>query len=310
MSWTLDSLIVSLGASYDLLSEPLRFAFMQNALAATVLVAIVCSVIGTFVVLKGLAFIGDAVAHASFAGIATAYLFGGNIYLGATLAAVATALGMSFLSQRTRVSFDTAIGIVFVGAFSLGIVLMSRTRNYTVDLMNFIFGNVLGVGEEDLLVVTVMSFVALAIVFVLYKELLFYAFDAEMASVVGLPATYLRHLLLVLIAVTTIVAMKVVGIVLVVAMLITPPATAALLTKRFSRMMLVSSAISVAGAVIGLYVSYYATVPSGASIVLVDTFFFLSALMLPRGLIAEGSCMRFSTDDLEKMEQASEPEVR
>ncbi|MBI2954613.1 MAG: metal ABC transporter permease [Chloroflexi bacterium] len=280
MSWVLSFLTASVG----LLLEPLRFSFMLNALVATVLVAIVCAVIGTFVVLKGLAFIGDAVAHASFAGIATAYLLGGNIYLGAGFAAVATATGIAFLSRRGRVSFDTAIGVLFVGAFSLGIVLMSRVRNYAVDLLNFVFGNVLGVGQEDVILVGVMSFVVLGIVFVLYKELLFYAFDAEMASVVGLPAALLHYLILVLLAITTIVAMKVVGIVLVVAMLVTPPAAAGLLTKRFSRMMLVGTFFSIAGAVIGLYLSYYIAVPSGAAIVLVDTCFFLIALALPRRL--------------------------
>lgn len=263
-------------------TEPLAFTFMQRALLATILVAVVCAVIGTFVVLKGLAFIGDALAHASFAGVATAYLLGGNIYLGAGLAAVATAFGIAFLSHRARVRFDTAIGILFAGAFSLGIVIMSRVRTYTIDLLNFIFGNVLGIASEDLILVLIMVGVVLTIMLLLYKEMVFFAFDAEMASVVGLPATFLRYLLLVLLAITTIISMKVVGIVLVVAMLVTPPATAALLTKRFTRMMMLGGIISIVGAIIGLYISYYITVPSGAAIVLIDTFIFLFVAILPR----------------------------
>ena len=275
MSWIPDFLT----ASYSLLLEPLRFSFMLYALAATLIVAVVCAVIGTFVVLKGLAFIGDAIAHASFAGVATAYLFGGNIYIGAAFAAVATAAAIAFISHRTRVSSDTAIGILFVGAFSLGIVLMSRVQNYAVDLLNFVFGNVLGVSVEDLLLVGIVGFVTMAIVFALYKELLFYAFDTEMARAVGLPATFLHYLLLVLLAITTIVAMKVVGIVLVVAMLVTPSATATLLTKKFSSVMLLGSGISVVAALIGLYISYYAAVPSGAAIVLTNTFLFFATLI-------------------------------
>lgn len=263
------------------LMEPLSFAFMQRALIATLLVAIVCAVIGTFVIFKGLAFIGDALAHASFAGVATAYLLGGNIYLGAGFAAITTALGIAFLSRHTRVRFDTAIGILFAGAFSLGIVIMSRARTYTIDLMNFVFGNVLGITSYDLILVAAMTFLVLATVFLLFKELLFYAFDAEVAGVVGIPSTLVHYLLLVLLAITTIVSMKVVGIVLVVAMLVTPPATAALLTKRFAHVMLIGCMISLVGAVTGLYISYYITVPSGAAIVLVDTFIFLAIAIFP-----------------------------
>jgi ABC-type Mn2+/Zn2+ transport system permease subunit len=260
--------------------EPFSFPFMQRALLATMLVGVVAAVVGTFVVHKGLAFIGDALAHASFAGIATAFVLRGNVYLGAGLAAVATALGVGFLSRRGRLSSDTAIGVLFAGMFSLGIAVMSQVRSYTTDLFAFVFGNVLGVGPDDLALIAVVGGAVLVVVAAFYKELLFAAFDPLMAEASGLPVGFLHYLLLVLIGVTVVVAMKAIGIVLVVAMLVTPAATASQLAQRFSRIMLVASGLSLLGSFGGLYLSYYANVPSGAAIVLVNTGFFLAALLL------------------------------
>ena len=264
----------------DALLEPLSFPFMQRALLATLVVGVVAAVVGTFVVHKGLAFIGDALAHASFAGVATAFVLKGNIYLGAAAAAVLTALGIGFLSRRGRIASDTAIGVLFAGAFSLGIAIMSQVRTYTTDLFAFVFGNVLGVGPEDLVMIGVVGGLVLLVVAALYKELLFAAFDPEMAEASGLPVTFLQYLLLVLIGVTVVVAMRAIGIVLVVAMLVTPAATASLLSQRFHRIMLLAGGISLAASFAGLYVSFYANVPSGAAIVLVNTLAFLLALAL------------------------------
>lgn len=265
------------------LSDPLAFAFMRRALLAVVLISIVSAVIGIFVVLKGLAFIGDALAHASFAGVAVAFVLGGSIYIGALAAALTTSLAITFVSRRARVSFDTAIGILFVGAFALGIVLISRQSNYTVDLFSFVFGNVLGVGCDDLLVIAVMTVVVCVVIIALYKELLFTAYDPTMAAASGVPVAFLQYLLLALLGLAAVTALRAVGIVLVIAMLVTPAATAQILARRLHHMMLLAAALGIISSVAGLYISYYANVASGASIVLVATaLFFIALLVSPR----------------------------
>lgn len=271
------------------MSEPFEFAFMQRALLALVMVSIVSSVIGAFVVLKGLAFIGDALAHASFAGIAAAFVLGASIYYGAVIAAVLTALAIAFISRRARISFDTAIGIIFVGAFALGIVIISRENRYTVDLFSFLFGNVLGVGRDDLVLIAVMGFIVVGLIAAFYKELLFTAYDTTMAAASGMPVALMQYGLLALLALSTVVALRAVGIVLVVAMLVTPAATGTLLVRRVPYVMLIGMAVGIASSVIGLYASYYGEVASGASVVLVATCIFLLALILaPRsGLLAQ-----------------------
>lgn len=268
--------------------EPLQLAFMQRALLAALLIAVVGGVVGTFVVLKGLAFIGDALAHAAFAGVATAYVLGGSIYLGSVLAAVATALAIGFVSRRARVSFDTAIGILFVGAFAFGIMLISASRSYTVDLFSFVFGDVLGVGWDDLWAMAVLTALVLALVALFYREVVFTAYDPSMAEASGVPVTAVQYGQLALVAVATVVAIKVVGIVLVVAMLVTPAATARLLVRRIPQIMALATLFGALAAVTGLYLSYYLNVASGAAVVLVATGLFLLALVLsPRqGLAA------------------------
>ncbi len=261
------------------LLEPFQFAFMQRALAATVIVGVLCAVVGAFVVTKGLGFIGDGVAHASLLGVAVAYTLGQNIYLGAAITAVATALSINFLSQRARLSMDTAIGVIFAFAFSLGVVIMSRVRNYTVDLFSFVFGNVLGVGVDDLVLIGAAGLLVIGLIALLYKELFFVAFDPVMAEASGLPVARLQYLLLALLGVTVVVAMKAIGIVLVVAMLITPAATATLLTRRFHQIMLVGAGLSAVASVLGLYLSFYANVASGGAIVLMSTAIFLVVLV-------------------------------
>jgi ABC-type Mn2+/Zn2+ transport system permease subunit len=270
------------------LTDPLEFEFMQRALIAVALVGVVSAVVGAFVVVRGMSFIGDALAHASFAGVATAFALGASIYLGAVVAAVATALGIAFISQRGRLRFDTAIGVLFVGAFALGIVIVSRQDNYTVDLFSFVFGNVLGVSWDDLMVMSVMGAIIVGLVALFYKELLFTAYDPVVAAAAGVPTALFEYSLLALIAVATVVALQTVGIVLVIAMLVTPAATATLLVRRLHHVIFLGAALAVASSVIGLYVSYHAEVASGAAIVLVATAFFAAALLLAprRGLLS------------------------
>lgn len=262
----------------EFLVAPFEFGFMQRALLGGVLVAAICALVGTYVVLRGLAFVGDALAHAAFPGVVIAYLLKGNIYLGALLFTLATALGIGLVSGRGRVSHDTAIGILFAGAFALGVLLMSMIQGYTVDLFSFLFGNVLGISERELWLVAFLGGVVVLTIRVFYKELLLLSFDPTVAEAMGYPVRAFNYLLLGLIAVTIVISIQVVGIILVVALLVTPSATASLLTERFFRMMLLGVLLAVLAAAIGLYLSYYLNVASGAAIVLVSTCLFFLAL--------------------------------
>jgi ABC-type Mn2+/Zn2+ transport system permease subunit len=262
-----------------LVAEPLSFPFMQRALIATLAVAVACAVVGSFVLARGLAYLGDALAHSAFAGIALALLLRRNIYLGATGAAILTSVAVSMVARRGGVSATTASGVLFAGAFALGIALISPARNYTVDLFSYIFGNVLGIGPEDLAVILPLCGLVLVVVGLTHRALLYAAFDPRSAEADGLPVTALHYLLLGLMTLTVVAAVKTLGIVLVVAMLVTPGATAAMLTTRFSRAVLLAAGLAALAAVLGLYVSFYANVPSGASTVLVSTGLFLATLL-------------------------------
>jgi manganese/iron transport system permease protein len=270
------------------LSAPLEFGFMQRGLAAAVLIAIVCAVIGSFVVLQELAFIGDALAHASFPGVVIAFMLKLNLALGGAVVGILTALGIGLITRRAKVSQDTAIGVLFAGTFALGVVLLSTIKNYTKDLFGLLLGDVLAIGAGDLLVIAAMGALVLALVLALYKELVLLTFDPIQAQVIGLPVNLLHQLLLALMAVTIVIAIQTVGIVLVVAMLVTPAATATLLVRRFPLVMLVGAIQGVAGAVVGLYLSFYLNVASGATIVLVLTGMFALALLLAPWLRRSG----------------------
>jgi ABC-type Mn2+/Zn2+ transport system permease subunit len=256
---------------------------MQRGLAAALMIAIVCAVIGAFVVMQELAFIGDALAHASFPGVVIAFLLKFPLELGGAVVGILTALGIGVITRRGKVSQDTAIGVLFAGAFALGVVLLSAVKNYTKDLFGLLLGDVLAIGAGDLIVIGVMGAAMLAIVFALYKELVLVTFDPVQAEVIGLPVGWLHELLLALMAVTIVISIQTVGIVLVVAMLVTPAATATLLVRRFALVMLVGAVQGVVGVVAGLYLSFYLNVASGASIVLALTgMFFLALVFAPR----------------------------
>lgn len=290
-----------------LLTDPLSFGFMQRGLMAALIVAVVCAVMGSFVVLKGLAFIGDAVSHAAFPGLVIAYLVGAPLYIGGSVAAIATALSIAWVSRRGGLRFDTAVGVLFAGTFALGVLLFSTIKGYAGDLLGYLLGNVLGIGTGDLIQLAVLGVAVVAIVLVLRKELLYATFDPSGAQASGLPVALLEYLLLGLLGVTIVVSIQAVGIIMVVAMLVTPAATAQLLVVRFSRLMGVAVLIAVAAALSGLYLSFYGNVASGAAIVLVETVAFIAALLLgPRtGLL--GRVRRPVADGLlEDPERASE----
>jgi len=264
------------------LLEPLAYQFMQRGLLASVIVGVLCAVMGTYVVLRGMAFLGDAMAHAILPGVAVAYLFGGNLLLGAGAAAILVALSIGFFSRQGDVKEDTAIGILFAAALSLGVAMISTMQTYAVDLSHILFGNVLGVSSADLWMIAIISLVILLMVGLFYKPFLVISFDPVLAATLRLPAELLRNLMLVLLALTVVVSLQTVGVSLAAAMLVTPAATAYLLTRRLGPMMLVSAAIGAISSVIGLYLSYYFNIVSGSAIVLTATVLFLLGFLWKR----------------------------
>ncbi len=257
---------------------PFQYDFMQRAFVAALVVGVLCSALGTYVVLRKLSFIGDGLAHASFAGIVIAYLRGANFYGGAAVATIVTALAIGFVNRRGRVSLDTAIGVLFTAAFALGIFLMSRSTRATVDLQNYLFGNILGVSSSDVAVVVGVGLAIAVVVGALWRPLLYTSFDPVVAQAAGIRAWFIDYALLVILALTIIVSVQLVGIVLVAALLVTPAAAAAQLTQRFIPMMALSCTFGIISALGGLYASYELHASSGATIVLLATLIFFAAL--------------------------------
>ena len=262
----------------ELIVRPLHYVFMVRGLVAAVMVGSVCAVVGTYVVLRGMAFFGDALAHSILPGVAVGYLVGGGargpLFWWGLVTAILASLGIGTISKGAKVKEDTAIGIIFAGAFALGIALISTVRNYTVDLAHFLFGDILGVSNGDLILIAVFGGVILVTVAAFYKEFMVLSFDPILAVTLRLPVKFFENLLLVLIAVAIVVSLQTVGVALMVAMLVTPAATAYLLTRRLSVMMALAALIAAASGVIGLYLSYYIRVASGAAIVLTCTAIF------------------------------------
>ena len=263
----------------DVLIDPLEFPFMQRAFLAAGFAAVVCALVGTFVVLKGLAFMGDAVAHSSLAGMSVAYFLGGNIFWGALGWAVPASLLITFISRKANLRLDASIGIIFASGFALGIILMSRVTGYAADLFGLLFGNVLGISWAEVALIGGIAAAVSLVVAAFYKELLFTSYDATMSAASGIPVRFMQYLLPVLVGVTTVASLKAVGIVLVLALLVTPSATAMLLARRMPSIMAYSVAVGLLATVLGLYLSFYADLPSGPSIVLVATGLFLLALL-------------------------------
>jgi ABC-type Mn2+/Zn2+ transport system permease subunit len=266
---------------------------MVRGLLAVVMVGIVCATVGTYVVLRGMAFFGDALAHAILPGVAVGYLISdgaqGPLFWWGLLTAVLTAIGIGAVGKGAHIKEDTAIGIIFAGMFALGIALISTVRSYAVDLTHFLFGDVLGVSRGDLWLTAIFGGLVLLTILALYKEFLVLSFDPVLAATLRLPVTLLHYLLLVLIAVTIVVSLQTVGVALMVAMLVTPATTAYLLTRRLLPMMLLAACTGAFAGVVGLYLSYHVSVASGAAIVLVCTALFLLVLMFSprRGLVWE-----------------------
>ncbi len=273
----------------NLLLEPLKYAFMQRGFAASILVGIVCAVIGCYVVLRGLAFLGDALAHAVLPGVAIAYLLGGSLLGGALIAALLVALGITIFSNEGSIKEDTAIGILFSASLALGVALISSIRTYAVDLSHILFGNVLGVSAGDVWLIFGLTIVVLGVLIGLYRPFLVVSFDPVLATTLRLPTTLLRGLMLVLLALTIVISLQTVGIGLVTALLVTPGAAAYLLTRRLPAMMGLAAVFGAVSSLVGLYLSYYLNIASGAAVVLVATLLFvLVYLFAPqRGIVTQ-----------------------
>ena len=266
------------------LLDPLAYPFMVRGLLAAMMVGVVCATVGTYVVLRGMAFFGDALAHTILPGVAVGYLVGGGargpLFWWGLLTAVLAALGIGAVSKGARLKEDTAIGIIFAGMFALGIALISTVRSYAVDLAHFLFGDVLGVSQGDLYLIGILGGLVVLTIVALYKEFMVLAFDPVLAVTLRIPDRLLYYLLLILIAVAIVISLQTVGVALMMAMLVTPAATAYLLTRRLPAMMVLAALIGAFSGVVGLYLSFYVSVASGAAIVLMCTTLFVLAFLL------------------------------
>ncbi len=271
----------------QILLDPIALPFMQRAMLAVILISIVSGVMGAYVVTRGMAFLGDALAHSVLPGVAVAFLSSGGssnaVLIGGMVAGVFSALGIGFLTRGRRLSEDTAIGVIFAGMLALGIGIISINQNYATDLTHILIGDILAVTSDDLsLIVLIGSLVLLASI-ALYKEFLLISFDTTLAQTLRLPAEGLRLVLLVLLALTIVIGVQAVGIVLVAAMLVTPAATARFFANRLHHMMLLSAVIATVSGVVGMYLAWHLRIAASAAIVLNMTALFLLAFMLAPG---------------------------
>jgi ABC-type Mn2+/Zn2+ transport system permease subunit len=265
-----------------LIIDPFGYGFMLRALYVSVLVGIVCPILGAFVVTRGLAFMGDAMSHAVLPGLVVAFMLGVSPFLAAVPAGMGVAFLIGVISRRTGVSQDTSIGILFAGLFALGLALLATASSVSVDLEDLLLGQVLAVSGTDVYVTAGLVAIVLVVLYALNKELIFTSFDPVGASVAGLPTARLDYLLLVLLALVIVIALQAVGIVLVMAMLVTPAATASLLARSFIRLMVIGAILGALAAVAGLYISFYADLPSGPSMTLVATAEFVVVALLKK----------------------------
>lgn len=267
----------------DWLIEPMQFTFFRNALMAAILVGGICALIGVHVVLRGMAFIGEALSHSVLPGIAIAYILGKSIVVGAFIAGITTSLGIGLVSRHRKLKEDTAIGILQAGAFALGVAILSSIRSYSLDLTGFLFGDVLAVTSADIKLMAGVGILILVATILLNWKWTVQAFDPYYAVASGLPVGFLHYALMVLLSLAVVAAMQTVGVLLILALVVTPAATARLYCKRVTSMIWVAVFWGVLASLIGLYASYYLNIASAAAIVLVSvTFFFIAFLLAPK----------------------------
>ncbi|MBD2197290.1 MULTISPECIES: metal ABC transporter permease [Calothrix] len=263
----------------NLLLEPLQFEFMRNALFTSIMLGVLCAVVGSYLIVQRMGLLGDVIAHAVLPGLAIAFFFGVDIFIGAFISGTISTLIIAWIETQSRVKVDVAMAMVFSGFLALGIMLITILKSQ-IDLHSFLFGDILGVTTSDVVRTLIITVIVLLGVKLFYKELLFYTFDALAAQAIGLPVNLMQIGLISAITLTIIASMQAVGVVLVVSLLIGPAITAYLLVKELHQMMFLGAIIGVIGSVSGMYISYYLNVPSGAAIVLVISGLFLLALLL------------------------------
>ncbi|MGB3756720.1 MAG: metal ABC transporter permease [Rivularia sp. (in: cyanobacteria)] len=265
---------------FEALIEPLKYSFMQRSLIVAVLVGLLCAVVGSYLMVQRLALLGDAISHSVLPGLAIAFILGMNIFVGAFIAGVLSTMVITWIRTRSPIKEDAAMGIVFSAFFALGVTLITIVqKDNKIDLNHFLFGNILGVTVSDMRDIAVIAAVVLIVVFLLYKELLFYTFDPLGAQAAGLPVNRLNFGLMVIIALTIVASLKAVGVILVLSLLITPGATAYLLVKRLHEVMILGAIIGVISSISGMYLSYFYNLPSGPAIVLVVSGLFVLSLL-------------------------------
>ncbi|PSB47244.1 hypothetical protein C7B77_24410 [Chamaesiphon polymorphus CCALA 037] len=270
------------------LVAPLQYEFMVKAIFVSALVGMVCAALSCYMTLKGWSLMGDAVSHAVLPGVAVAYMLNIPLAIGAFVFGVGSVIAIGFIKAQTRIKEDTVIGLVFTGFFALGLVLISKVRS-SIDLTHILFGNVLGIADGDIVQTVIISGITLVILAILRKDLMLFCFDSTHARSIGLNTTFLYYVLLSLLSLTAVAALQTVGIILVVAMLVTPGATAYLLSDRFDVMMLIAMASGIFSSVMGTYISYHIDGSTGGCIVVLQTLLFLVAMIFApkHGLLAK-----------------------
>ena len=258
----------------DFINDLMNYEFLQRAFVTSVVVGIICGIIGSFIILRGMALMGDAISHAILPGVAISYMLGINYFYGAVFFGILTAVGIGVVSQHSRIKNDASIGIVFTAFFALGIILIGKAQTATY-LTQILFGNVLSVRSSDMVITIIIGIIIIMCVIIFYKELLVSTFDETLAASYGLPTKWIHYGIMLLLTLATVASLQTVGVVLVVAMLITPASTAYLLTNRFSIMIVLSSFFGALSSVIGLYISFKYNLSSGAVIVIAATIIFM-----------------------------------
>lgn len=265
------------------LLEPVQYEFIQRALIASVTIGISCGLIGTYIMLRRMSLIGDALAHAVLPGVVVSFMVAGKsevaLFIGAVVSGILTVLLIGFVNRNSKIKEDTSIGIIFTGAFALGILLVSQLKQVHIDLSSYLFGDVLGVSTGDITLSMIIMVVIIFCIVLFYKQLLLTSFDPTMAMTIGISTTLVHYMLMTLLSMSIVAGLQSVGVILIIAMLITPPATAYLLSNNLKKILLLSAMFGTISAITGLYLSYHFNFASGASIVLVAVALFMLAFL-------------------------------
>lgn len=276
----------------NILLEPFQFEFFRNGIITALMVGALCGLIGVYIVLRGMSYIGHGLSHAIFGGAVVSFVMTWNFYIGAGIWGFLAAVLINQTVRRTRISADAAIGVITTASFAIGVALISRYRSFTRSFDAALFGNILGVTVQDVWIVAAVTLTVLIIIFFMYKQLLFTTFDSEVAQVYGVKTEWVDTAFSLVLAAALIVSMQILGVTLIAAALVIPAITARLLTDSFNRMAILSTFIGALTGITGMYLSYYIDVASGATIVLVQATIFFAALTV--GLAQKRAAQRLS----------------